>query len=217
MMEEEVPVVISIPASVNVESVPNEGLDDIQRPIEDLDFHRISIVESIEPEHKGSHVCIFPNCKKGKRGGTEYCIKHKKMGSEEREKLAAKISTAKKKRKATKPQNVAKSDSQKDTIEEDILVENVVFTIDESSTTRYINPMGLILVLLAFFLIMVAIKSNSDNMCWLSGLCFVVGTIILVVDSPSPAMSFAYFFISIISYYLFIIILLESHLSGSFM
>ena len=207
---------ISIPASINVASVPNEDLDDIQRPIEDLDFHRVSIDKPIEPEHKRSHVCIFPNCKKGKRGGTEYCIKHKKMGLEEREKLAAKISKVKKQRKATKPQNMAKSDSQKATIEEEILVENVVFTIDKSPTTRYINPMGLILVLLAFFLIMVAIDSNSDNMCWLSGLCFVVGTIILVVDSPSPAMSFAYFFGAIISYYLFIIILLESHLSGSF-
>lgn len=208
---------ISIPASANVASVPNEDLVDIQQPIEDSDFHRVSIVKSIEPGHKGSHVCIFPDCKKGKRGGTEYCIKHKKMGLEEREKLAAKISKAKQQRAATKPQNGAKSDSQKAPNEEEITVENAVFNINKSPTTRYINYMGLTLVLLAFFLIMVAIDSNSDNMCWLSGLCFVVGTIILVVDSPSPAMSFVYFFGAIISYYLFIIIILETYFSGSFM
>ena len=68
-MEEEVPATIYIPAPVNVASSGNEELEDLQVPIEDLGFHRVSIVESIdesiEPEQKESHVCIFPDCKKG--------------------------------------------------------------------------------------------------------------------------------------------------------
>ena len=59
MMEEEVPGSISIPAPVNSASVSTEDLEDIQVQIEDLGFHRVSIVESIdesiETEQKESH------------------------------------------------------------------------------------------------------------------------------------------------------------------
>ena len=48
MMEEEVPATIFIPAPVNVASSGNEELEDLQVPIEDLGFHRVSIVESID-------------------------------------------------------------------------------------------------------------------------------------------------------------------------
>ena len=83
-MEEEVPATIYIPAPVNVASSGNEELEDLQVSIEDLGFHRVSIVESIdesiEPEQKESHVCIFLNCKKGKRGGTDLLHQTQKNG-----------------------------------------------------------------------------------------------------------------------------------------
>ena len=218
MMEEEVPNTISIPAPVNVASSGNEVLEDLQVPIEELGFHRVSIVESvdetIETEQKESHVCIFPNCKKGKRGGTEYCIKHKKMGVEEREILAAKISKVKKKPKVSKPKNVTKSNTQKATMEEEVLVENVVFSIDKP-TPIYVNNMGLTLVILAFVQMMFAFENGSDDLCWLSGICFVVGTLLMVFDSPSPAMSFVYFFGAVIAYCLLIMFLFESSYGGS--
>ena len=217
-MEEDEPASISIPAPVNVASSDNEDLEDIQVPIEDVGFHRVSIVESIdesiETEQKESHVCIFPNCKKGKRGGTEYCIKHKKMGVEEREKLAAKISKVKKQRKVTKLKNVTKSVSQKATHEQEVLVENVVFSIDKSPPI-YVNNMGLTLVILAFMQMMFAFENNSDDLCWLSGCCFVVGTLLMVFDSPSPAMSFVYFFGAVVAYCLLIMFLFESSFGGS--
>ena len=218
MMEEDEPASISIPAPVNSASVPTEDLEDIQVPIEDLGFHLVSIVESIdesiETEQKESHVCIFPNCKKGKRGGTEYCIKHKKMGVEEREKLAAKISKVKKQRKATKPKNVTNSVSQKPPAEEEVLVENVKFSIDKP-TPIYVNNMGLTLVILAFFQMMFAFEKGSDDLCWLSGICFVVGTLLMVFDSPSLGMSFVYFFGAVIAYCLLIMFQLESSFGGS--
>ena len=221
-MEEDEPTTISIPAPVNSASVANEDLDDIQVPIEDVGFHRVSIVESIdesidesiEPEQKESHVCIFPNCKKGKRGGTEYCIKHKKMGVEEREKLAAKLSKVKKQRKVTKPKNVTKSVSQKATTEEEVLVENVKFSIDKPAPI-YVNHLGLSLVLLAFFQMMFAFEKGSDDLCWLSGICFVVGTLLIVFDSPSPVIAFVYFSGAVIAYSLLIMYLFEASYGGS--
>ena len=217
-MEEEVPDTIFIPAPVNSASVANEDLDDIQVPIEDVGFHRVSITESItesiETEQKESHVCIFPDCKKGKRGGTEYCIKHKKMGVEEREKLAAKISKVKKQRKATKPKNVITSKTLKPTTEQEALSEDVVFSIDKPSPI-YVNNMGLTLVILAFVQMTFAFENWSDDLCWLSGICFVVGTLLMVFDSPSPAMSFVYFFGAVISYSLFIMYLFETTYGGS--
>ena len=36
---------------------------------------------------KLSHVCVFGDCKKGKRGGSEYCNYHKRMGEDGRRKL----------------------------------------------------------------------------------------------------------------------------------
>ena len=40
---------------------------------------------------KLSHVCVFGDCKKGKRGGSEYCNVHRKIGAAGREKLASSI------------------------------------------------------------------------------------------------------------------------------
>ena len=217
MMEEEVPAKISIPAPVNLASSDNEELEDLQVPIEDLGFHRVSIVESIdesiEPEQKESHVCIFPDCKKGKRGGTEYCIKHKKMGVEEREILAAKISKVKKQRKVTKPKNVTKSVSQKATTEKEVLVEGAVFSINKSQ--KNVNSLGLGMVLVSFSQMIIAFETGSDDFCWLSGLFFVIGTIILVVDSPSPVIAFAYFSGAVIAYSLLIMFLFEASYGGS--
>ena len=216
-MEEEVPATISIPAPVNVASSDNEELEDLQVPIEDLDFHRVSLVESIdesiEPEQKESHVCIFPDCKKGKRGGTEYCIKHKKMGVEEREILAAKISKVKKQRKVTKPKNVTKSVSQKATTEKEVLVEGAVFSINKSQ--KIVNTFGLVMVLVSFSQMIIAFETGPDDFCWLSGLFFVIGTIILVVDSPSPVIAFTYFSGAVIAYSLLIMFLFEASYGGS--
>ena len=41
--------------------------------------NRVPIDESIESSPnsgKMSHICIFENCQKGKKGGTDYCRKH---------------------------------------------------------------------------------------------------------------------------------------------
>ena len=46
--------------------------------------------DSSNPEatiKKLSHVCVFGDCKKGKRGGSEYCNRHRKIGEEGRKKL----------------------------------------------------------------------------------------------------------------------------------
>ena len=82
--------------------------------------------------------------------------------------------------------------SQKPPAGEEVLVENVKFSIDKPSPI-YVNNMGLTLVMLAFFQMMFAFEKGSDDLCWLSGICFVVGTLLMVFDSPSPAMSFVYF------------------------
>ena len=49
---------------------------------------------SSDPEatvKKLSHVCVFGDCKKGKKAGTEYCNVHRKIGKAGREKLASSI------------------------------------------------------------------------------------------------------------------------------
>ena len=136
------------------------------------------------------------------------------MGVEEREKLAAKISKVKKQRKVTKPKNVIKSKAQKATHEQEAVSEDVVFNIDKPSPI-YVNNMGLTLVILAFMQMMFAFENNSDDLCWLSGTCFVVGTLLMVFDSPSPTMSFVYFFGAVIAYCLLIMLLFESSYGGS--
>tara|TARA_X000001036_G_C20278148_1_gene643241 strand:- start:47 stop:475 length:429 start_codon:yes stop_codon:yes gene_type:complete len=37
-------------------------------------------IESSQKSGKLSHICIFENCQKGKRGGTDYCRKHWREG-----------------------------------------------------------------------------------------------------------------------------------------
>ena len=72
-MEEDEPASISIPAPVNVASSDNEELEDIQVPIEDLGFHRVSIVESIdesiETEQKNHMFAYFLIVRKAKEVG----------------------------------------------------------------------------------------------------------------------------------------------------
>jgi len=38
------------------------------------------MIESSQKSGKLSHICIFENCQKGKRGGTDYCRKHWREG-----------------------------------------------------------------------------------------------------------------------------------------
>ena len=218
MMEEEVPATIFIPAPVNVASSGNEELEDLQVPIEDLGFHRVSIVESIdesiEPEQKESHVCIFPNCKKGKRGGTEYCIKHKKMGAKERERLAfnaAIISKSKQQQKASRTKNATKADAKSTTTKGEDTTGNVVFSINEPS--KNINITGLLLVLISFLQLTIGFEQNNENMCLLSPLFLIIGTAFLVIDSPSKLRSFTYFLVVVIAYNIHLTILFEANFS----
>ena len=218
-MEEEVPATIYIPAPVNVASSGNEELEDLQVPIEDLGFHRVSIVEPkiiepFKPEQKESHVCIFPDCKKGKRGGTDYCIKHKKMGAKERERLAfnaAMISKSKQQQKASKTKNANKDDAKSTTPKGKDTTGNVVFSINEPS--KNINITGLLLVLISFLQLTIGFEQNNESMCFISLLFFIIGTAFLVIDSPSKLSSFTYFLVVVIAYNILFAILFDSNFS----
>ena len=219
MMEEDVPASISIPAPVNAASSDNEELEDVQVPIEDLEFPHIEIVEPkiiepFKPEQKESHVCIFPDCKKGKRGGTDYCIKHKKMGAKERERLAfnaAIISKSKQQLKATRTKIATKADAKSTTPKGEDTTVNVVFSIDEPSEN--INITGLVLVLISFLQLTIGFEHNNEIMCFLSLLFLIIGTAFLVIDSPSKLRSFNYFLVVVIAYSILLTSLFASNFS----
>ena len=64
------------------------------------------VTETEKPrEPKQSHICIFGDCKKGKRGGTDYCRTHKPLAVKQKNATATKHNYD----KSTKTTNSAKS------------------------------------------------------------------------------------------------------------
>ena len=156
----------------------------------------------------------FLNCKKGKRGGTEYCIKHKKMGAKERERLAfnaAIISKSKQQQKASRTKNANKDDAKSTTIKGEDTTGNVVFSINEPS--KNINITGLLLVLISFLQLTIGFEQNNESMCFISPLFLIIGTAFLVNDSPSKLRSFTYFLVVVIAYNIHFAILFDSNFS----
>ena len=211
---------ISIPPPVGPDNIGGEDLEDVQVPLEDLDFYSVSVVKPAKAQKKASHVCIFVDCKKGKRGGTEFCNKHKKMGLVEREKLATKKSIEKQSQKFV-DKNIeglnADLDNPKAKFvaslnkEGPVAAGETVYTI-QTVYPKNISITGLVLVLISFLQLTLGFEQNED-MCFISLLFFIIGTAFLVIDSPSKLRSFTYFLVVVIAYNIHFAILFESNFS----
>ena len=67
------------PGVINIE-IPKSGAEDNQ-----------GMALKIGQTHqKASHICIFGDCEKGKRGGSDFCRKHKRRQRSYLERLLAK-------------------------------------------------------------------------------------------------------------------------------
>ena len=211
---------ISIPLPVGLDHVESEDIEDVQVPLENQGFIYVPITEPKKGQKKESHVCIFADCKRGKRGGTEFCNKHKKMGLVEREKLATKKSIEKQSQKFV-DKNIeglnADLDNPKAKFvaslnkEGPVAAGETVYTI-QTVYPKNISITGLVLVLISFLQLTLGFEQNED-MCFISLLFFIIGTAFLVIDSPSKLRSFTYFLVVVIAYNIHFAILFESNFS----
>ena len=162
---------------------------------------------SINPEenvNKLSHVCIFTDCKKGKRGGSEYCNYHRKIGEEGRKKLYLELENNNLRiNKKSQPSIII------DPYEMDIS------NIDLESDKDAILVVGIMLLLSSFIALIIAIKSE-DGTCGMFGLFqFVIG--ILVVSSitkDNPAGNIVLFISVIVFFVVLFMIYLDDALTG---
>ena len=162
---------------------------------------------SINPEEKVkklSHVCIFADCKKGKRGGYEYCNYHRKIGEEGRKKLNLELENNNLRRKEKSQPSIIIDPSELD-----------ISNIDLESDKDAILVVGIILLLSSFIALIIAIKSE-DGTCGMFGLFqFVIGILVvssITQDNPEGKISL---FISIIVFFVVLfIIYLDDALTG---
>ena len=213
MMEREGSGRISIPPPVGPDNIGGEDLEDVQVPLKDLDFYSVSVVKPAKAQKKASHVCIFVDCMKGKRGGTEFCVKHKKMGSAERERLAAKIYRDKRLRIVATPIDKPDDNNVVNPIEDRLVetIETVFTTQTEPIKNTFIIGSALIFISFILLIQTFSIPQNGEDMCGLSLVLFFMGILFLVKDSPSFLMSFTYVLVAVIAYMILFAILFGHH------
>tara|TARA_B100001778_G_C18405516_1_gene546236 strand:- start:135 stop:701 length:567 start_codon:yes stop_codon:yes gene_type:complete len=166
-------------------------------------------LESVSTNSEGkvkklSHVCIFTDCKKGKRGGSEYCNHHRKIGEEGRKKLNLELENNNLRRKEKSQPSVITDPYEMD-----------ISNIDLESDKDAILIVGIILLLSSFIASIIAIKSD-DSTCGMFGLFqFVIGILVvssITKDNPKGNISL---FISIIVFFVVLfMIYLDDALTG---
>ena len=163
--------------------------------------------DSSNPEatiKKLSHVCVFGDCKKGKRGGSEYCNYHKRMGEENRRKLARELENNKLTIEINPPHSTTIDPYEIDISKIDI----------ESDENTYLD-IGMMFILFSFISFIIAIQSD-DGMCGMLGtLSFVIGSI-FSLSASSGKWDVAKFFIliSVLALTLFAILIDSFFSSG---
>ena len=153
---------------------------------------------------KLSHVCVFGDCKKGKRGGSEYCNYHKRMGEENRRKLARELENNKLTIEINPPQSTTINPYEIDISKIDI----------EPDKHTYLS-IGMMFILFSFLSFIIAIQSD-DGMCGMLGtLSFVIGSI-FSLSASSGKWDVAKFFIliSVLALTLFAILIDSFFSSG---
>ena len=132
---------------------------------------------------KLSHVCVFGDCKKGKRGGSEYCNYHKRMGEDGRRKLTRELENNNLTIQVNAPPSMTI-----DPYEIDISKIEI-----EPDKHTYLS-IGIIFVLFSFMSFIIAIQSD-DGICGMLGiLSFVIGSI-FSLSASSGKWDMAKFFI----------------------
>jgi len=158
---------------------------------------------SINPEdkvNKLSHVCIFADCKKGKRGGSEYCNRHRKIGEEGRKKLNLELEKNNLRRKEKSQPSIIIDPYEMD-----------ISNIELESNKDELLVVGIMLLLSSFIALIIAIKSE-DGTCGMFGLFqFVIGILVvssITKDNPGGNISL---FISIIVFFIVLFMIYLDH------
>ena len=114
---------------------------------------------------KLSHVCVFGDCKKGKRGGSEYCNYHKRMGEDGRRKLTRELEVNNVKIEINAPLGMTIDPYEID-----------ISKIDIEPDKHTNLSIGIIFMLFSFMSFIIAIQSD-DGICGLLGtLSFFIGS-----------------------------------------
>ena len=148
---------------------------------------------SINPEdkvNKLSHVCIFADCKKGKRGGSEYCNHHRKIGEEGRKKLNLELKNNNVRRKKKSQPSIITDPYEMD-----------ISNIDLESDKHTNLSLGIMFLLFSFLSFIIAIESD-DSICGMLGMfSFVIG-FIFSLSATSGKKDIAIFFIVVCVFFL---------------
>ena len=140
-------------------------------------------INTEEKVNKLSHVCIFADCKKGKRGASEYCNHHRKIGEEGRKKLNLELENNNiRRKKKSQPSNII------DPYEMDI--SNIDLEPDKHTNLSF----GIMFLLFSFLSFIIAIQSD-DGICGMLGMfSFVIGSM-FSLSASSGKWDVAKFFI----------------------
>lgn len=112
------------------------------------------------------HVCVFGDCKKGKRGGSEYCNYHKRLGEEGRRKLTGELANDNLTIEINAPPGITIDPYEID-----------ISNIDIEPDKHTYLTLGIMFVLFSFMSFIIAIQSD-DGICGMLGtLSFVFGSI----------------------------------------
>ena len=153
-----------------------------------LGNHDLSLSE--EAVGKLSHVCVFGDCKKGKRGGSEYCNYHKRMGEDGRRELTRDLENNNLTIKINPPPGMTIDPYEIDISKIDI----------EPDKHTYLS-LGIIFVLFSFMSFIIAIESD-DGICGMLGMfSFVIGSI-FSLSATEGKKDIAIFFIVICGFFL---------------
>ena len=133
--------------------------------------------DSSNPEatvKKLSHVCVFGDCKKGKKAGTEYCNVHRKIGKAGREKLASSI-----KKRATVEQKSPHGDKIPALYSPKSDQPTTPIELKDESDRDFAIVLGLVFFTAAFISLSIAIKSE-DDICAMGGMFqFILGVLLV--------------------------------------
>lgn len=132
---------------------------------------------------KLSHVCVFGDCKKGKRGGSEYCNYHKRMGEDGRRKLTDELEVNNVTIEINAPRGMTLDPYEIDISKLDI------------EPDKHTNlSIGIMFMLFSFMSFIIAIQSD-DGICGMLGMfSFVIGSI-FSLSASSGKWDVAKFFI----------------------
>ena len=132
---------------------------------------------------KLSHVCVYGDCKKGKRGGSEYCNFHKRMGENGRRKLIGEVEVNNVTIEINAPPGMTIDPYEID-----------ISKIDVEPHKHTQLSLGIVFVLFSFMSFIIAIQSD-DGICGMLGiLSFVIGSM-FSLSASSGKWDVAKFFI----------------------